>query len=167
MSNYPPSTRQRISDINLGLKVTREVAGIVFVPTTNPIFNIIGGRIVLHELVGEAMDTMEAVGTTLIIVANPTAGSGASADVNLTTGASGSISGLLAGTKWSLPASPGSVLTVSGDGAGALMLSNNPTWLLNVGTIDLVCGTSANTGTIKWTAVYVPFDVGAYMTAAA
>ena len=158
--NYSASTRNRIADITLGLRVDRATA--VVPQTAHTIFTVAGGRVVLLELVGEATSTL-AGATTLLVSHIPT--SGASVTVALSI-ACLSINGKLAGTKFTLPAAAGSALTMEADGGGAVMLSANPTWLLNIGALTLTAGGAPNTGYIKWTAVYVPFDTGAYVVAA-
>ena len=158
--NYSASTRNRVADLNLGLRVQRAAATVAQAAVT--IFTVGGGRVVLLELIGEATSTL-AGATTLAISHIPT--SGASATVAIAT-ATGSINAKLAGTKYTLPAAIGSALTEETDGAGAIVLSTNATLLLNIGNLTLTGGTAPNTGTIKWTAVYVPFDIGAFMLAA-
>jgi len=161
--SYNPSTRNRIADINLGLRVDRPTATIpLAAPTTFTIFTVAAGRVVLLELVGEATSTL-AGATTLLVTHIPT--SGASATVALSV-ACLSIDAKLAGTKFTLPASAGSALTMQTDGAGCIAIDANPIYLLNIGNLSVIAGTAANTGYIKWTAVYVPFDDGAYMVAA-
>ena len=157
MANYAPSTRQRIADINLGLRVDRATA---LINATQTLFNVVGGRIALTHLVGEfTADATEA--TTLQINCNAT---GSAVDTPL-TGAGASLAAAVIESKLTLPAAVGSNITLS-TGQAAALLSAAPTYIVSTGIIQAVIGTGNTTAYVKWSLFYVPVDTGAYVEAA-
>jgi hypothetical protein len=143
-----------------GLKVDRATATLPQT-TAAAIFNIVGGRVVVTSIVGEVTTAIQNQANNTKLQANPTTGTTvdlcATADVaNLEAG------GFLSVTP-DFDATPFSV-ALQKQLAGGINLPVTRI-LLAVGTIDLNCSAS-NTGSVKWSITYVPFDVGAYVTAA-
>lgn len=139
----------------LGLCVERATATLP--QTTNAaIFNILGGRVLMLALLGEVTTVIQAQANATKLIATPTVGSAvdicATADIN----------GLEAGGKLMPVNTFATALGKTNAGAAAFVYSGT---VLAVGTLNLSCAAS-NTGSIKWTMYYLPFDVGASVTAA-
>jgi len=160
MPNYNQSTRGRIADINLGLRIDRAAEAIPV--TSDTLFNVVGGRVALLGLVGEVTSAMDATATTLLVVANPTA-AGTSTPL---CAASGSLANAARGVRVSLPAAAATGMLLSTT-HGAAVLSEHPPWVIEEGTIDITVGVGANAGLMAWTLFYVPVDDGAYVEVAA
>lgn len=146
----------QIRAIQLGVKVERDDEAIA---TTDdkPLFTVAGGRVLLVALVGQVGTVVQTQANTALVKLNPTSGS----DVDLCAGLD--ITATAAGTH----------LTITGDVTDNLVASDSVTGnpvltsplVLPEGDIELE--TSADsTGTVQWTAVYVPFDDGASMAVA-
>jgi len=148
MPAYNFSARQRVADINLGLRVDR--ADATHAAATTPYFNIIGGKVLMTGLVGQ-INT--ASGANLCSwEANPTTGTAqpvcADLDIN--------------------PALIGDALTITGVGTEAMTYNASVSGLpmmsargvvLNVGTLDLIA--AAADGATSWSLFYVPLEDGA------
>jgi hypothetical protein len=154
MPNYNKSTRQRVADINLGLRVDKAA-------NTTPLasadlFTVSGGRVKVNLLVGEVTSLIETAATTVQFVSNPTVG----AAVNLT----GNTTDLTA-------AAVGVQLGITGTAAGQVLLANAlapaqaAAVVVSAGKISVVYG-AGSTGAIKYSLWYVPIDEGAYVEAA-
>ena len=158
MASYAPSTRQRIADIRLGLRVDRAAQAIPV--TTDVLFTVTGGRIALLGLIGEITSLFDATATTLLVTCNADTG----ADTVLSI-ASAALNDREAGVCVALPATAGTGL-IDSVTEGAVILGANPVWAVAAGSIDITVGGGANAGLMKWTLFYVPIDSGAYVTAA-
>src|SRR6187551_1312126 len=146
----------QLRSLLLGQRVTRAAA---LQPQTAqaPIFNVVGGKVMVTTLVGEVVVATPATTNTLKVTGNPTSGT----DVDwasATSTASKEVGSII-----TLPVTAGGALIVANAGGGNATLDP---YIAQVGTIDLVTSGSAATGTIKWVLTYVPLDDGAYVTAA-
>jgi hypothetical protein len=121
------------------------------------VFNVVGGRILMRQIIGEVTVAVQNQANNTKLVANPTAGSDVDicAVLNIANDEVGTLYGI----------SGLNSTAMIGINAGAL-----PAQLRDVevaaGTIDLSCA-AANTGSVKWSIWYMPIDDGAYVTAAA
>ena len=139
----------------IGIKVERASA-LLPQSVTVPIFNIIGGRVALTQIIGEvtvvlvgganasSLDATPAVGTAVLICAA----------LDITVDQLGCLYGITG-----FNTDP-----MIGINAGALPGQERDV-ILPVGTLDFTCAAN-NTGEIKWTLFYVPVDDGAYVTPA-
>jgi len=139
----------------IGIKVERP-SSLLPQTATVPIFNIIGGRVALRQIIGEvtvvlvgganasSLDATPAVGTAVLICAA----------LNITIDELGCLYGI----------SGLNTDALIGINAGALPGQERDV-ILPVGTLDFTCGAN-NTGEIKWTMFYIPIDDGAYVTPA-
>lgn len=152
---YATSTRNRIADITLGLRVTRAAA--LVTAASVPIFTISGGRIVMTSLVGEVTIIIANTATLIHIDTAPTVGVATALSTD-----SDSIAQAAVGTKYTLPVTVGKMNTST----GAAVLDACPRWVLPIGTLNLHGSAAPATGTIKWTITYVPLDKGALVVAA-
>ena len=156
--NYNQSTRRHIGEMRKGLYVERAAALVLAAIT--PIFSITGGRICLTGLLGEIEVAIPAGACTLRIGSLNTGGT---AGQSYMSAASGDIASMAPGRMFALPAAIGGALTISTGSSAMEFLA--PEYVCPVGNITLTGSIAPATGTIKWTAWYVPVDEGAYMTA--
>lgn len=160
MPNYNLSTRGRVADINLGLRVDRDAA--LVTAATVPIFTVAGGRVLMTGFLGEIVVAIAATATTLQITHLTT---DVTAVVTPLCLASADIQSMAAGRMFTLPAAVGSALAIS-VGSSAAVMNVAPTYALKVGSLQLVGSAAPATGTIKWSMWYIPLDDGAYVSAA-
>ena len=139
----------------LGTRVDRATATL---PQTTQaaLFTVAGGRILLTSIVGEVTTIIQTQANNTKLVANPTTGT----DVDIC--AVLSITAKEVGCLFGITGLFSDALV--GANAGATVLPRNPV-VLPVGTLDLSCAAS-NTGSVKWSITYVPFDAGASVVAA-
>ena len=157
MPNYQPSTREVIRDIQIGLKV--EATTYPVVTGQNAIFNVVGGRVLLHDILGVVTVQLEAAALLLHWDADMDVGGDAALSID-----SADLTGDVVGTQYLMPAAAGGALTVPGGGA-FLRLFPALGWVVSAGALDLHAS-AGNTGGIKWTLFYTPIDEGAYVEAA-
>lgn len=155
MTSYSQSTRTRVADINLGLRVDRATATL---PQTvaAALFTIVGGRVAITGIVGEVTVIIETQANDTKLIGNPTTGTSVDlcAVLDITADEVGCLYGIT-GT-------PANALVGTNAGFGPLPAAQ---FVVNVGTIDLDCAAS-NTGSVKWSIWYIPLDDGAYVEAA-
>lgn len=120
------------------------------------LFTVAGGRVLLLAIIGEVTVAIQNQANNTKIVANPTTGS----DVDLC--AVLSIANDEVGCLYGITGLFSDAMV--GANAGATVAPRNGI-VVPVGTIDLNCAAS-NTGSVKWSAWYVPMDDGALLTAA-
>ena len=156
--NYNQSTRRRIMSMRKGLLVERPAALVLAAIT--PIFSITGGSVILTGLLGEVEVAIPAGACTLRIGSLNTGGTPAQSYLSA---ASGDIASFTAGVMFALPAAVAGALTNS-TGTSAMEFLG-PEHVLTEGNLTLTGSIAPGTGTIKWSAWYVPLDEGAYMTA--
>jgi hypothetical protein len=158
--NYDVSARQEIADNMSGCRVDRATA----IPTgaTVALFNIVGGRVLLTNFVGEVTTIMASSGCTVQISALTT---DATAVVTALSSAATDVNADPVGTFYTLPAAVASALTKSTGNSAAYANAQMPI-VLKTGALNLIGGASPASGSIKWSAWYVPLDDGAYMAAA-
>ena len=154
MSNL--SLRRAVSQIYQGIKVEA---------TTNPIangqnavFNIVGGRILLLDLMGLVTVQLQAAALLLHWDADMDIGGDAALSID-----SADLTGDVVGTMYLMPAAAGGAMTVPAGGA-YLRLFPALGWVIGAGALDLHAS-AARTGGILWTAWYIPLDDEAYMEA--
>ena len=156
--NYNQSTRRRIMSMRKGLLVERPAALVLAAIT--PIFSITGGSVILTGLLGEIEVAIAATATTLRIGSLNTGGTPAQSYLSAV---SGDIQSMAPGRMFALPAAVIGALTIS-TGSSAMEFLG-PEHVLTTGNLTLTGSAAPATGTIKWSAWYVPVDEGAYMTA--
>ena len=140
--------------VNVGLTVLRPTAALP-ASTTAAIFNIVGGRVLVRQLLGRVTTVVQTQATTYKLQSNPTV-AGSSVDLCATA---------------DLSAAPvGQLLGVVGVFATALqqglaIVSQTTPFIVQAGTIDAVT-VATSTGSIEWLIVYSPLDLAARVTAA-
>jgi|GEM_PF-1194186 hypothetical protein len=169
--NYSPSTISRIADINYGLRVdTGSVLGPAL-STANPtlltLFNVVGGRVLVRQIIAEATETFVGVGALIKLAFTPTGG----AQVDLTAVSLDAGSGAwAAGIRLILGAAIGGTTTFSAIGASVAKAAD-PYVLGQAGGVGGAILSHATTaaftdGTAVFSLWYVPLDDGAYIEAA-
>jgi hypothetical protein len=138
-----------------GKKVDRATATLPQT-TAAAIFNIVGGRVIMTQIVGEVTVVIQTQANNTKLTANPTTGTSVDicAVLSITADEVGTLYGI---TGLNTDA-------MIGINAGALPAQTRDV-ILPVGTLDLDCAAS-NSGSVKWTMFYIPLDDGAYVTAA-
>lgn len=142
----------------LGPTVTR-TAALLPQTATAPIFNVLGGKILITSFVGACVVVSPATTNTLLITGTPTTGTA------VAWCAATSVASKEVGTLVTLvsPVVPASALVVATAGTPS---SIPDPFICNAGTITLTTSGSAATGTWQWILSYVPLDAGASVTAA-
>lgn len=135
-----------------GAKVERAAATLP-ATATQTIFNVSTGRILLTTLVGEVVTATGATVTTIVIDVLGTASA-----VTTTLASATAVTSLTTGTEFSYT-TLGGAATV-----GSAVGQNNET-IIPVGAIRITTS-ATNTGTMRWTATYIPLDDGASLAAA-
>ena len=154
MPHYNQSTRQRIADLSIGMRVDRAA-------NTSPLgnadlFTIVGGKVAVVLLLGEVTTNIENQPTTIRFTSDPTVG----ADAHL-CGAAGDIDNQAAGIK----------IWITGTAATDAQMANAvapmqaDAVIVSPGKIKVAYG-AASTGAIKYSLWYVPLEDGAYVEAA-
>jgi hypothetical protein len=126
--------------------------------TDEALFRITGGRILLVDLVGEVTTVIQTQANNTKLKFNPTA---TGADVDLC--AVLDITADAVGTLYSLTGTVGDAMTSRLLCLSAADLLARPI-VLSEGDIELDCA-ATNTGSVAWSAVYVPLDSGAELAA--
>lgn len=154
---YIPSTKG-IRTALLGVKVDRATAALPQTATGN-IFTITGGRIVLTSLVGEVTTALGATVTTLAISSVPTVGA------STTLASATAVTSSAVGDWFTLPATSPSGALVHTAVAGAALMPAALALLVPVGALAVTTSAS-DTGSVKWSVTYIPYDDSALVVAA-
>jgi len=123
--------------------------------STCPLFNVIGGRIAITQIIGEVTTVIQTQANNTKLTATPTGGVAADlcAANNISADAVGTLYGITGTVANAMVASLGSLVPQA------------TKIIVGEGTIDLDCA-AENTGAIKWTIYYIAMDDGAYVEAA-
>ncbi len=149
-----------LREIYLGRRIlgqTTERGTAVLTGGTNDLFTISGGRILVTQILGELTIVMQALASSIRLIANPTTGTTRNMCANLLVNAyaEGDLLGITGvNTDAMLP--PASSGVLEGQTFGVIVQE---------GVISLV-DDLANTGSIKWTLKWIPLDTGAAVVAA-
>ena len=146
-----------IRRVTLGVKVDRATASLPQT-TTATLFTVTTGRIIVTNIVGEVTTAIQAQANAIKLVSTPT------------TGTSGDISGTLDINGYEVGAlvslNPIALSTaLSGADAHAALVPHGAGLIIPIGAIRLNTAAS-NTGAMKWSLTYIPFDDGAAVAAA-
>jgi hypothetical protein len=152
---YTNQHRDTFTTFGLGFRASKASATLP-ASTTQNIFTVTGGRVLVTVLVGEVTTLFGATATNLKATSVPTTGTAADIASNL------AIANLEAGT----------ILVVEGDGtamigvsAGAAPALNALPFILPIGTVRIETS-ATNTGASKWDIWYFPLDDGAAVASA-
>lgn len=123
--------------------------------TAETIFNVVNGRVLLIQIVGEVTTAIQNQANNTKITHDPATGTSTDlcAVLNIANDEVGTLYGIT-GT-----------LSDALVGAGQVLVSQARPVVLKPGEIDLDCAAS-NTGYVKWTVFWIPLDPGAYISVA-
>lgn len=138
--------------INYGTIVQRATATLPQ-STVGNLFNVVGGRVIITDIVGEVTTAIQAQADNTKLQSVPTTGPTTDMCAVL------DITGLAVGTLLGITGTPATALQ-----SGSAIVQMNE-MIAQVGIVKLNCAAS-NTGSIKWTVTYIPFDDAGTMTAA-
>lgn len=141
----------------LGIKVDRPTSSLP-ASTDLSIFTVTGGRIIVTSILGEVTTVIQAQACALKLKSVPTTGTAkdisGTFDVNaLEVGGLISLDGTALST------------TLSGTNAGGALATRGSGIFVPIGAIKYNTA-ATNTGAIKWSITYIPYDNGAVVTAA-
>jgi len=152
--NNDPSNAVSLTDIQTGIRVDRNVTGLV--TGLNAIFEVIGGPVLVTFFYGIVTLGIQAAATVIHLDMDVAAGAGFDFDLSVN---SADLTGDVIGTMYIPPATAAGAITVS---AG---LNICPQWILPIGELMLHGPAANRTGTIVWSLYYVPLTEGAYVVA--
>jgi len=153
--SYSAAAVRAIKD---GLLVSRATASLPATTSQN-LFTVAGGRILLLALIGEVTTVIQAQSTTVKVTSTPTTGS--AIDMS-STGAD--INALEVGGRITLANPPAAGTAMVKTNAGYTNLQGVQV-VVPIGTISYTTG-ATSTGSIKWDLFYVPYDAAATVAAA-
>jgi hypothetical protein len=157
---FPTGTQLR--EVNYGYSVSG-AAKTIPATTSQNLFTVSGGRILLTSFVGQITTVIGATATTLSVGVTPSGGSLQAAVIATAT----AITGLAVGTLVSV-ALPVTGLVV-GAAPGVLPIGgatiDDQTALLVVPGVINVSTSATTTGALSYTMTYLPYDSGATVTA--
>lgn len=142
--------------LNFGAKVDRATA-VLPATTTQNLFSVSGGRIILLGLVGEVTVVASATATTLTFQSAPTVGTAVA--LNLNTGSA--IENAVVGSLVTITGTFGDAAIISG-GAGQILDSKG--LVIPAGFIRILTS-ATNTASLRYSVFYTPLDDGASVAA--
>jgi hypothetical protein len=157
MPNLNQSQRENLKAFVLGQQVSKSAATLPATTTQN-LFTIAGGRVLVTALVGEVTTIVQAQACNLKVTSVPTTGSAVDVASNL------DINGFEAGAIL-VAEGDGTALIGAAAGAGHAPALNALPFILPIGTVRIATS-ATNTGATKWDMWYVPMDDGAVVASA-
>lgn len=145
-----------VANAVLGTKVTKATADTINTAAV-PLFTVAGGRVLLTAIFGEVTTIIQAQATTSRLQFNPTTGTTNNLCADLDINADE------VGTLYSITGTPADAMLRSESGAVRNMTPAGI--ILDAGDIEQISGADS-TGSIQWTAYYIPIDSGATLAAA-
>lgn len=156
MANFIQGAQLRLLEV--GILVSRAAATLPATTSQN-IFTVSGGRVLLVALVGEVTTIIQAQATTVKVTSTPTTGSA----IDMSS-AVGDINALEVGGRITLANPPAAATALVKTNAGYTNLQGVNT-IVPAGTISYTTG-ATSTGALKWDLIYIPLDTGASVAAA-
>jgi hypothetical protein len=152
MSVYSESSTARIGKYGV---VTYRDANILPEAEAYPLFNVIGGRIAITQIIGEVTEVIQTQANNTKLTVTPTGGSAVDlcAVLNISAKAVGTLFGITGTAANAMVSSTG------------LLAPQATQVIVGEGTINLDCAAD-NRGQIKWAIYYIAMDDGAYVEAA-
>jgi hypothetical protein len=146
-----------LRQLALGRKVDRATSTL---PATTDltIFTVAGGRVIVTSLVGEVTTVIQAQACAVKIKSVPTTGT--AVDISGTR----DINAFEVGALISLDGTALST-ALSGTNAGAALATTRTGLVIPIGSIKLNTA-ATNTGSVKWSITYIPYEDGATVAAA-
>lgn len=161
MAYYNQSTRERVADINQGIRVDRDSATLPQ-GAADDLFTIAGGNVLVLGILGEVTTPIGGANDTNLEFSPDAATLN---DGDLCDGTTPlDIDADVVGTLYTITGTITDDMVDSGD-TGLLAYTLASPLFMVPGSIELHCAGSV-TGEIKWSIWYVPLDDGAYIEAA-
>lgn len=153
MSNYILGKDLRL--VIAGVRVDRATANLPQT-ATGSLFTVTGGRVLVTSIVGQVTTVVQTQANNTKLVATPTVGTvnDLCAVLDLTAAAVGSLLSVTGLVSDALVKSTGGAIATQRNGI-----------VVAAGAIGLSCAAS-NTGQVKWSLTYIPYDDGAAVVAA-
>ena len=157
--HYNQGERQAFAASILGIRVDKTTSALPTIATTDNLFTIAGGLVLMRAIVGEITVVIETQANAAKLQALPTPTTAGDTDLcaALDIGAVPCDVGCLL----SITGTPGDAMLVVDKGSCETMLPKGV--VLQEGHVALHCA-ATNTGEIKWSMWYIPIDKGAYVT---
>ena len=149
---YTNQYRDVFTSIGMGFRASKASAT---VPqgTTQDIFTVTGGRVLVSLLLGEATTIFGAVANDISVQSNPTTGT-TYIIASAIEGNALEAGGLM------VVEGDGTALMITGKAGAGPIISGTGRWICPVGTIEFKC-VGSTTGASKWDIWYFPLDEGA------
>lgn len=147
---------QAFAAVHLGFRVDKTSATLPATTTQN-IFTVTGGRVLVTKLFGEVTTVVQAQVCNLKVTSAPTTGTAVDLAANL------DINAKEAGTLF-LVEGDGTALVGANAGAALSGVGDNG-MVIPIGSIRIETS-ATNTGATKWTLYYIPLDDGATVASA-
>lgn len=128
-------------------------AAVLPATATGTLFNVVGGNVIITNIIGQVVTAMSATATNLKLNVSNTATAG-NADIS----ANVLVTSLAVGTLIGLP-------TVASAQTVLVYAVQNNEFIIGAGAIRAITD-ATNTGTVKWYCNYISLDPGAYVVAA-
>lgn len=157
MPNYNESERKAAGLLTLGIRVSKSSATLP-ASTTQDLFTIAGGRVLVTRLIGEVTTVVQAQACNLKCTSTPTTGTAVDFASNLDINAFEAGAILIA-------EGDGTALIGTATGAGFAPALNALPFVLPIGTVKITTS-ATNTGATKWDLWYFPLDDGASVVSA-
>ena len=154
MSDYLEG--KAVLKVTEGLRVDRAAAAVPLGATTGNLFRIVGGRVIVRQIIG--LVTVELGAGANLSSLNYDPDDGAADDLSDTVDL--------------VAAAAGTVIVPTGDPTDNLEISVNVIneqaigFVLKPGVITLTCADGPADGRVSWSVLYVPIDDGAYIEVA-
>lgn len=142
-------------DLAFGIKVDRATA-VLPQTTSGTLFTVAGGRVLVTNITGEVTTVIQTQANNTKLVATPTTGTAVDMCAVL------DISADEVGCLYTITGLPSDAMYGPNAGLGQVMSRG---LVVPIGTIKLSCAAS-NTGSVKWSITYLPWDDGASVVAA-
>lgn len=130
--------------------------------TTDIIFRVFGGRVLVKKLIGEVTTVIQTQADNMKVSSKKLDNAGVAVGTAVDIAANVDITGKEVGSFYFVEGDgTAGVLSLAG---GALVGANSGNWIAPQGEIYLTTS-ATNTGAMKWHIEYQPIDDGAYVTA--
>lgn len=157
----PSSTGSGTGVVDQFIHVQRAAATIP-ATTTDIIFRVFGGRVLVKMLVGEVTTVIQTQADNMKVSSKRLTNAGVASGTAVDIAANVDITGKEVGSSYFVEGD-GTAGVLSNAG-GALIGANSGNWIAPQGEIYLTTS-ATNTGAMKWDIWYLPLDEGAYVKA--
>jgi len=155
---YTNQSRDVFTTFGLGFRASKAAASLPQ-GTTQPIFAVAGGNVLVMLLYGMVTTVLGAVANNLSVNSNPTA-------TGTTYVIASAIEGnALEANSFLVVEGDGTALMITGKAGAGPIISGNGAWICPIGNIEFEC-VGSTTGATRWEIFYFPLDEGAVVASA-